>query len=104
MKKEEYYGVYYDQGLFFGRILKEDCNCKECETKPHISMKFLIQRGDTSQFEWPKRRPDLDCFDLKFIIFGPVTLIGHGPFEIKELELLQKLYCLKKKQLYANEP
>ena len=84
----DYHPVYYDDQFFIGRII--DINGDK------VHMKFLHQTmGDT--FSWP-RKDDISWVNDKFIFFKPLTVIGHGPFFIKELSDVRVSYNATKRK------
>ncbi|CAG9768534.1 unnamed protein product [Ceutorhynchus assimilis] len=73
---ENYYAVFYDQSWFIGRIIEDKGNA-------YYKIKFLKAELDT--FIWP-RKEDIDTVYKDFIFYGPINLIGGGPFELKRAD------------------
>ncbi|KAB0792791.1 hypothetical protein PPYR_14750 [Photinus pyralis] len=88
---ERYYAVYYDEDWFLGKVtnISQECD-RECDEQI-VSMKFLRKSLDT--FVWPKK-DDTDNISSKFILCGPVNLIGSHPFKIakEDRNKIVKLY------------
>lgn len=82
-----YYAVFYDTKPYFGRIIAiEDSE---------VQVKFLHSISATT-FAWP-RRDDIAFVNKRLICYGPVDIVGHGPFTITCLEhALNKHIALKK--------
>ena len=59
----------------------------------HVQMKFLNRNIVTNNFDWPRTRCNTKCVSRKFIFFGPVTLIGSGPFHVKGIKNITKTYA-----------
>lgn len=70
---EKYYGVFYDDNWYIGRVIEYD------RTKNSCRMKFL--RENDLGFYWPKPE-DFQFVDTKFILSGPIELQGNHPFHI----------------------
>ena len=87
---EHYYCVFYTHpaSYFMGRIASLDCHC-EAHPSKHVKMLFLKKDYLTKMFAWPKSSKQYECVLPQFIFFGPVTLIGAGPFSVPEQELFQ---------------
>jgi len=80
---EKYYAIIYDSGWYIGRILEVlENNCK---------IKFL--KAELDKFKWPKV-DDIQLVPQQFIFYGPISLIGCNPFDIKRSDKcnIQKLY------------
>lgn len=91
---EKYYAVYYDNRFYIGRALNvyENFSCK---------VKFLKSKLDT--FIWP-REEDVEVVENRFIFYGPIDLIGNGPFQLKGHQkiAIEKKYKEVKKNLLLN--
>lgn len=85
---EQYYAVRYN-AWYIGRIidLTDDRTCR---------MKFL--KSELENFIWPKEL-DVQNVDCDFIFYGPIELIGNGPFQLKRYDriAIEKCYKLLKK-------
>lgn len=73
---ERYYVVYYDDDWYLGRSISLKQN--------NTQFKFL--KRNLEQFIWPKK-DDIDEVLNEFVLYGPIALIGNGPFEIKRYQL-----------------
>jgi len=83
IQTEKYYAIIYDSGWYIGRILEiTENNCK---------IKFL--KAELDKFKWPKV-DDLQLVPQKYIFYGPISLIGCNPFDIKRSDKcnIMKLY------------
>lgn len=72
---EKYYAVNYDLNWYIGRTLKYE------DEKWHV--KFF--KSNLDSFEWP-RNIDVQHIESKYIFYGPIQLIGCGPFTIKRID------------------
>ncbi|KAF5283137.1 hypothetical protein FQR65_LT14066 [Abscondita terminalis] len=86
---ENNYAVYYDEDWYIGRAISETI-------KGEYKVKFL--KSQLNYFIWPKH-DDIDTIKRNFIFYGPMELIGSGPFELKRSDFLNicKQYKLTKK-------
>ena len=75
---ERYYAVYYDDDWYLGRRISLKQN--------NTQFKFLKRNLQPSlqQFIWPKE-DGVDEVLNEFVLYGPIALIGNGPFEIKKI-------------------
>lgn len=82
--KEHYYAVLYDEAWYIGRVV-DNLNADV------FKMKFLKQ--EVNLFIWPKV-DDIANVNKKFIFYGPIQLIGTGPFQIlnNDLSAINKQY------------
>ena len=100
IKKDQYYAVFYDVSLYIGRILDDDL--------PHgkVRLKFLKTKSVADKsFEWP-RKDDITSVNRNFIIAGPLSLQGAGPFTVDNMNTVSQLYKqvkLFKDKLFANK-
>ena len=88
IKQEEFYGVFYDDTWYIGRIVEILSNSK-------FKIKFLKKELD--EFLWPEK-DDIQVVKNEFIFHGPITLVGSYPFRLKrheKLELETKYKTLK---------
>ena len=71
--------------------LNLDPNSKD-EKKHHVKITFLESTLD-QKYDWPRRR-DISCVATKFVFHGPLTIYGHGPFDMAatETSTVQKKY------------
>ncbi len=55
-------------------------------------------------FSWPSR-DDIQDVHKNYISYGPVTLVGNGPFDIKRSDFvkIKSLYSAKKKELFKRD-
>lgn len=85
---EQYYAVYYDNEYYIGRMLSEE--------EGEYLFKFLHRVRTTNQtskmYDWPARS-DHEKVLGKFVIDGPLTLVGSGPFSVKGLDNVERLYA-----------
>lgn len=79
---EHYFAVYEDQ-WYLGRIVNL--------TEESCRVKFL--KEELENFVWPKNE-DIQTVDNKFIFYGPVSLFGSNPVQIRRADRLKirKLY------------
>lgn len=69
-----YYAVDYKRLFYFGRVIK-------C-TGSQVTFKFLYSVS-ASSFDWPKRDDIYTC-PQSSIFYGPVTIVGAGPFTVPQ--------------------
>ncbi|KAF5288441.1 hypothetical protein FQR65_LT02093 [Abscondita terminalis] len=77
VETEKYYAVSYDEGWFLGRVI-------EAEPSGSYRVKFLKQNLD--HFVWPKTT-DIQSVTKNFFFYGPLDLVGTGPFQVKRYDL-----------------
>lgn len=84
---EKYYAVFYDDNYYIGRVIDN------CDNK--IKIKFL--KSELNSFIWP--RDDVAFVEKKYIFYGPIELVGTGPFMLKHSDLaaIHKKYKLLKR-------
>lgn len=92
--------MFYDVRLYVGRIIDDDLASSK------VRMKFLKTKSAAdNSFEWP-RKDDITSVNRQFIIAGPLTLHGAGPFMVDNIKSLLQLYKqvkLYKDQLFATD-
>ncbi|XP_071829978.1 uncharacterized protein [Apostichopus japonicus] len=85
IRLEEYYAVFYDNEFYIGRLLEKDGE--------EYLFKFLHRvRSASKMYDWPIRS-DSEKVLGKFVIDGPLTLVGSGPFSVQEIENVEKAYA-----------
>lgn len=72
---ECYYAVFYDLNWYLGRVV-------DFPDEGLTKVKFLKQ-GLGDSYEWPAH-DDTDVVQNHFIFYGPIKLIGNGPFNIED--------------------
>lgn len=90
---ERYYAIYYDVGWYVGRVIKvQEDTC---------IIKFLKESLDT--FNWPSH-DDIQTVQEDFILCGPLSLNGNGPFTLSRADMvrIKTLYAEKKKTLQSR--
>lgn len=90
---EKYYAIYYDLNWYLGRVL-------DFPDEGFTKIKFLKQ-GLGESYEWPKH-DDIQTIQNKFIFYGPLKIIGNGPFLIDERckrRIIVKYRSIKNKQI-----
>lgn len=82
---EKYYAVGYDDKWYIGRVVLYDQNEQLCETK-------FLQEGYRG-FQWPNQ-DDIQTVSTKFVLCGPINIIGNLPFSIsaQERSKINKMY------------
>lgn len=70
---EHYYAVFYDLNWYIGRVI-------DFPDEGLVKVKFL-KEGFVDLYEWPKH-DDIQVIENKYIFYGPIKLIGSGPFQI----------------------
>lgn len=65
-------------------------------TDDKVEVKFLHQTG-IQTFDWPMRN-DLDIVFKRRVFYGPIELLGTGPFHIPSLAEITKLFKHLRKQ------
>lgn len=60
-----------------------------------IKFKFLHRSvvAGINTFNWP-RRDDIDICHTNNVFYGPIQLVGNGPFTVVELENIKKAFAL----------
>lgn len=90
IEEEKYYAVYYDDRWYVGRVINiQEATCQ---------IKFLYRNLDS--FNWPKQE-DVQQVKKGYIFYGPISLLGLSPFNLKRHDLceIEKKYKLLKKKL-----
>ena len=84
---EKYYAVFYDDTYYIGRVVEQSNN--------QVKMKFF--KYELNSFIWP-RDEDVTFVTTKYIFYGPIELVGTGPFALKnsDLEAIHKKVQTKK--------
>lgn len=79
MSREKYYAVFYDKQFHVGRMIAE-------EGEEYYEFKFLHKVCNPSArlFDWPAR-PDIDTVHRRFIIHGPLVLVGMALSKLRTL-------------------
>ncbi|CAG9773365.1 unnamed protein product [Ceutorhynchus assimilis] len=72
---ENYYAVLYDT-WYIGRVL-------EILDQETSKIKFL--KSELYEYVWP-REDDIQIVEKKYIFYGPIKLIGNGPFRLKRFD------------------
>ena len=80
--QDEYYAVHYVSNYYIDRVLDKDGD--------FIKFKFLHRVG-AHAFDWP-RRDDVDSPHTSCIFFGPVQLLGNGPFQVPCQSVIEKVF------------
>lgn len=85
----EKYAVFYDNNYYIGRIV-ELCNNNQ------VKIKFL--KSELDSFIWP--REDVTYVETKYIFYGPIELVGTGPFVLRhsDRDNIHKRYKLRKRE------
>jgi len=88
--EENNYAVCYREDWYVGRVIKK--------TDQFCQIKFL--KNELNQFVWPKF-DDIQQVETKFIFYGPVQLLGNGPFDLSYRDKLaiEKKYKTTKQEL-----
>ncbi|PIK36573.1 hypothetical protein BSL78_26595 [Apostichopus japonicus] len=85
MEKEKYYAVFYDNEYYVGKLVDLDGD--------FFIFKFLhrVRNAKSMIYDWPKR-PDSEKIHGKYVIHGPLHMIGNGPFAIAGQAKVDALY------------
>ncbi|KAF8789402.1 hypothetical protein HNY73_007342 [Argiope bruennichi] len=70
---ENYYSIFYDDNWYIGRIIEFDKNSEMCKIK-------FLHETDVG-FKWLSA-DDVQMMEKKFILSGPIQLMGNLPFHI----------------------
>jgi hypothetical protein len=93
IETNSYFSVYYEDPpkYYIGRVLT---SCK-CDAVPgdHFRMKFLEKDALTQMFSWP-RKVDVECVLPMWIFGGPLELIGHEPFTVKDIGVIDEKFSV----------
>lgn len=86
---EKYYAALYDT-WYIGRIL-------EIFENDTFRIKFL--KSELDMYIWPNKQ-DIQVIEKKYIFYGPIDLMGNGPFRLKRHDIIniEKKYKDLKKQ------
>lgn len=81
-----YYAVEYQKTYYFGRALG-------CPDGSFINFKFLHSTSSSGAkvFDWP-RRDDNDRVHSSCVFYGPVVIVGVGPFTFPQLSEVEQVY------------
>ena len=81
-----YYAVEYQKTYYFGRALR-------CSDDAFINFKFLHSTSSSGAkvFDWP-RRDDNDRVHRSCVFYGPVVIVGVGPFTFPQLSEVEQVY------------
>ena len=84
---EQYYVVDYLRAFYIGRAL-------ENVSDSTMNFKFLNRSlvANISTFYWP-RRNDINTCHSKIAFYGPIQLVGTGPFTVLGLESMKKAFA-----------
>lgn len=87
-----YYAVEYQKAYYFGRALGSP------DGSDFIDFKFLHSTVSSGAkvFDWP-RRDDIDRVHSSNVFYGPVTIVGVGPFTLPQLGEVEQVYQWLKK-------
>lgn len=89
LEAEKYFAVYYDISWYLGRIIS--LNEDTCVVK------FL--KENLEKFDWPAHE-DKQVLKKQYVFYGPIQLIGSGPFTLKRADYVQiknRYSAMKKK-------
>ena len=91
IQEDHYYAVEYQKSYYFGRALGRPDG-------GFIDFKFLhsSQSGGAKVFDWP-RRDDKDRVHSSCVFYGPVNIMGVGPFAVSQLREVEQVYQWLKK-------
>lgn len=81
-----YYAVEYQKTYYFGRALGSPDGS-------FINFKFLHSTSSSGAkvFDWP-RRDDNDTVHSSCVFYGPVVIVGVGPFTFPQLSEVEQVY------------
>ena len=81
-----YYAVEYQETYYFGRALGRPDGS-------FINFKFLHSASSCGAkvFDWP-RRDDNDRVHSSCVFYGPVVIVGVGPFTFPQLSEVEQVY------------
>lgn len=91
-QKDAYHAVEYQRAYYFGRALGSP------DGSSFIDFKFLHSTVSSGAkvFDWP-RRDDIDRVHSSNLFYGPVAIVGVGPFTLPQLSEVDQVYqCIKK--------
>jgi len=82
----DYYAVEYPKTYYFGRALGS-------ADGSFINFKFLHSTSSSGAkvFNWP-RRDDIDRVHSSCVFYGPVVIVGIGPFTFPQLGEVEQVY------------
>lgn len=83
VREEHYYVVEYQKSYFFGQALSRSDG-------GFVDFKFLHSTG-VKVFNWP-RQDDIDRVHSSCVFYGPVHIVGVGPFTISQQNEVEKVY------------
>lgn len=79
IKQEEFYGVFYDDTWYIGRIV---------EILPNNKFKIKFLKKELDELIWPVK-DDFQVVKNEFIFHGPINILGNYPFRLKRHEKLE---------------
>lgn len=91
---ERYYAVFYEEDWFIRKVLE----------KVRDTFKIVFFKKEKNleniKFVWPEKE-DITKVKQKYIFYGPISLIGSDPFQLKRVDFLNisKKYIILKNKL-----
>lgn len=79
IKQEEFYGFFYDDTWYIGRIV---------EILPNNKFKIKFLKKELDELIWPVK-DDFQVVKNEFIFHGPINILGNYPFRLKRHEKLE---------------
>ncbi|KAK3746671.1 hypothetical protein QZH41_007951 [Actinostola sp. cb2023] len=92
VQQDRYYAVEYQKTYYFGRVLGS------YDGAGFVDFKFLHSTvcSGAKVFAWP-RRDDIDRCHSSCVFYGPVAVVGVGPFTLPQLSEVEQVYQWLKK-------
>ena len=86
IQEDKYYAVEYQKTYHFGRALGSPDGS-------FVNFKFLHSTVSSGEkvFNWP-RRDDIDRVHSSCVFYGPVVIVGVGPFTFPQLSEVEQVY------------
>lgn len=88
------YAVYYTDPIVefhIGRAIRTECTC-DSFPEPHLQMKFLQKDILSKMFHWVTGKHQYECVPKQCVFYGPIGLIGAGPFNVANMEDLEQQF------------
>ena len=92
VQEGKYYAIEYQKSFYIGRAVNTYDGL-------HTAYKFLHTSG-AKVFDWPKR-DDVDRCHDSCVFYGPVSIVGNGPFTTPQLPEIEQVFSWLRKSRKA---
>ncbi|XP_014677479.1 PREDICTED: uncharacterized protein LOC106817333 [Priapulus caudatus] len=102
IEKDSYYSVFYeDPPKYYVERVLGSCSCSAV-SGDHFRMRFLKCDALTGKFSWPCS-DDIECLASLWMFAGPLTLDGHGPFTIDEIDIIEEKFQVFRREILIKQ-